>query len=191
MNIYPLAGKIVLLNAPPNTGKDLAATVLSDATGAKHCEFKKTLHNISMAITGLSEEEYFKIYNDRELKEKPHPLFLGKTPRSMLIWISEVVCKPEFGKQYFGKPAASSCDPTRGTVFSDSGFADEVFPLAERFGAVNIYIVRFSRGDSSFEGDSREYLQKETCPEGVNFIDLKNDGCIFEFTKDIIKQVTQ
>ncbi len=184
-----LGGKVILLNAPPNTGKDYAASVISQYTGAKHMEFKKTLHNIAMAITGLEEEQYFKIYNDRDLKEMPHKLFLGKSPREMLIWISETVCKPEFGQDYFGKPAAAGCDPFLGTVFSDSGFPEEVFPIAEKVGAKNILVVRFTRNGATFGNDSRDYLQPEDCPKGVKFVDLTNDGDIDEFVSKILEEV--
>ena len=181
----PLKGKVVLLNAPPNTGKDYAASLICRHSGAKHMEFKKTLHNIAMAITGLSEKDYFEIYNNRKLKEIPVKEFLGKSPREMLIWISEDVCKPEFGEDYFGKAAAAGCDFELGTVFSDSGFPEEVFPIAEKVGAENIYVVRFTRNGATFGNDSRDYLQPEDCPEGVNFIDLTNDGDIFEFISEI------
>lgn len=186
---FVLAGKVILLNAPPNTGKDYAAQVLVRMSEAKHCEFKMTLHNIAMAITGLSKEEYFEIYENRELKEKPHPKFLGKSPRGMLIWISEEVCKPEFGKFFFGISAANGLDLKRGSVFSDSGFPDEVFPLAEIVGAENIYVVRFTRNGADFGNDSRGYLQPEDCPEGVSFIDLTNDGDIYDFVGSILEEV--
>ena len=171
-----LSNKVILLNSPPNSGKDVTASTISKATGASHLEFKNTLHNIAMAITGLSKAEYFSIYNDRKLKELPHPKFLGKSPREMLIWISEDVCKPEFGQDYFGKPAANAITPRSGAVFSDSGFPIEVRPIAERMGAENIFVVRFTRNGATFGGDSRDYLQPEDCPEGVHFLDLYNDG---------------
>lgn len=186
---YPLAGKVVLLNAPPNAGKDFAAAHLVSCTFAKHCEFKNTLHNIAMAVTGLSSEEYYLIYNDRELKEKPHPKFFGKSPREMMIWISEEVCKPEFGKYFFGIAAANTLDLKKGSVFSDSGFPDEVYPLAEVVGPENVYVVRFTRNGATFEGDSRGYLKEEDCPKGVNFIDLTNDGHISEFVSNILRPI--
>lgn len=186
---HPFAGKVILLNSPPNTGKDLAASILVNYSGAKHCEFKMTLHNIAMAITGLSRDEYFSIYNDRNLKEKPHPKLFGKSPREMMIWISEEVCKPEFGKYFFGKASANSLDIEKGSIFSDSGFSDEIYPLAEVVGASNIYVVRFTRNGATFENDSRDYLKEEDCPEGVNFIDLTNDGTIYDFTINIWDRV--
>ena len=190
MKLHTLSGKVVLLNSPPNTGKDFACKVLTEVTGATPCEFKMTLHKIAMAITGLSEKEYFTIYNDRELKELPHAKFFGKSPRGMMIWISESVCKPEFGKYFFGIAAAAGLsDLENGAVFSDSGFPDEVFPLADAVGAENIYVVRFTRNGVTFDNDSREYLQEKDCPKGVKFIDLTNDGCIYDFAQDILEEV--
>ena len=187
---YNLNGKIVLLNSPPDSGKDITATALKELTGVKHCEFKSTLFSVAKGITGLSHEDFFKIYNDREKKEEPQEEFFGLSPREMMIWISEDVCKPKFGKLFFGKAAANQVNIETGSVFSDSGFPDEVFPIADKFGAENIYVVRFNRHGSSFGNDSRDYLQPEDCPEGVNFIDLKNDGDTIEpFVDQILQEI--
>lgn len=184
--LNPLEGKIVLMNSPPDSGKDYAADLLNAMYSCKHMEFKEPMHKIAQALTGLSEDEYYKIYNDRELKEKVHPLFLGFSPRDLMIWISEDMCKPQFGQDFFGKPAATGVDIKNGTVFSDSGFPIEIFPLAERHGAENIIVVRFNRNGSNFGNDSRDYLQPEDCPDGVRFIDLKNDGDIVDFINSIV-----
>ena len=187
---YNLNGKIILLNSPPDSGKDITATALKELTGVKHCEFKSTLFSVAKGITGLSHEDFFKIYNDRDKKELPQEEFFGMSPREMMIWISEDVCKPEFGKLFFGKAAANQVNIETGSVFSDSGFPDEVFPIADKFGADNIYVVRFNRHGSSFGNDSRDYLQPEDCPEGVNFIDLKNDcDTIGPFVSQILQEI--
>jgi hypothetical protein len=186
MKRNPLEGKIILLNSPPDSGKDYAAELFNAMYGCKHMEFKAPMHKIAQALTGLDEDKYYAIYNDRELKEKVHPLFLGFSPRDLMIWISEDVCKPQFGQNFFGEPAATGCDIKNGTVFSDSGFPAEVFPIAERHGAENIIVVRFNRHGSNFGGDSRNYLQPEECPDGVKFIDLKNDGDIKDFINAIV-----
>ena len=187
---FDLKGKVILLNSPFNCGKDEAAKVIKKMTGAKHCEFKSTLFNIAKGVTGLSHEEFFEIYNDRELKENPHLKFHGKSPRDLMIWISEDVCKPEFGDEFFGNAAANSLDVSKGSVFSDSGFEKEVFPLAEKVGAENIYIIQFTRHGKTFEGDSRGFLQKENLPEGVNVIKLSNDGeGIESFAHEILEAI--
>lgn len=185
-----LKGKILLLNSPPDSGKDLAATCIKELTGAKHCEFKSTLFSVAKGVTGLSHEEFFTIYNDRDKKEQPQPEFFGLSPREMMIWISEDVCKPKFGNLFFGKAAANQIDIEKGSVFSDSGFPDEVFPIADKYGAENIYVIRFNRHGSGFGNDSRDYLQLEDCPEGVNFIDLKNDEDTIEpFVRQILLDI--
>jgi hypothetical protein len=188
LNYYPahlLKGKVVLMNAPLLCGKDYSVEMLQKATGCQHLEFKKTLHTIAMAITGLPEAKYFSIYNDREKKEVPQKEFLGLSPRAMLIWISENVCKPKFGERYFGMPAAASVDLETGAAFSDSGFPQEIYPIADRLGAETVYVVRFNRGGADFSADSRDFLQKKDCPIGTNFIDMTNDATIFEFVNAI------
>lgn len=190
--IYPLQGKVVLLNAPPNTGKDFAAEYLNKATAAHVFEFKSTIFNIAIAMTGLSREEYFEIYNNRELKELPHQKFLGKSPRGLNIWISENVMKPEFGEGYFGKAVVPAVMDNlhKGVVFSDSGFpqeASEVCKYLER--PSDLVVVRFTRNGATFEGDSRDYLKEEDLPKGVRFFDTDNDGDIEDFVDDIVEFV--
>lgn len=189
MNEYPLKNKVIILNAPPLAGKDVAANLIAKITGCSHLEFKATLHNIAMAITGLPRDKYFEIYNDREKKETPQPEFLGMSPRDMLIWISEDVCKPEFGKGFFGYPAANSVDLEKGAVFSDGGFPEEIVPLCDKVGSYNVYIVRFTREGATFEGDSRNYLQPEDLPHGVNICTMANDTTLEDFVEGVLTWV--
>lgn len=187
-----LAGKVILLNAPINCGKDYAANILCKMFGSKHMEFKQTMFNIAMAITGLDKENFFKIYNDRIFKEKPHKSFLGLSPRNLMIWISEEVCKPKFGKEYFGVPAAMNLSLSKGSIFSDSGFPEEVAPITRAVGPENTYVVRFTRDNTIFESnDSRKFLKESECPKGVKFLDIENDGDIYEFCNEIASWVTE
>lgn len=181
-----LKGKVVLFNAPAFCGKDAITSAMVAATGCTHGEFKTTIHNIAMAITGLSPQDYFKIYNDRTKKEVPQPEMFNLSPRALLIWISEEVCKPKFGERYFGMSAANAASKSTGTCFSDSGFPEEVFPLAEKFGAENIFVIQFTREGRTFEGDSRDYLQPTDCPEGVHFFRTTNDSTLEDFQSDVI-----
>lgn len=189
--MYNLVGKVILMNAPIHTGKDVATDLLCMTTDSKKYEFKDSIFNIALAITGLSRQAFFLIYNDREKKETPQPEFLGMSPRAMMIWISEDVCKPKFGQGYFGVPAANRIDLSFGAVFSDSGFDPEAWPVAEIIGPENLYVVRFTRNGAKFEAnDSRDYLKEEELPPGVNFLDTTNDGTLGEFCTEILEWVT-
>jgi len=180
--------KILILNGPPGSGKDTIALALSKAMRAKHLEFKTPLHNIAMAMTGLSPFHYFNIYNNREIKEIPHDALLGFSPRGFLIHISEVMCKPVFGNDYFGQMAADAVEnsiDTQTCVFSDGGFPDEVNVLANRFGKENIFLFHIYRQDTNFDNDSRDYVNIE----GIDSARVINEFTIEDAATDIIKYI--
>lgn len=181
-----MKGKVILLNAPANAGKDTIAHSLVVATGASKREFKSILFDTAMALTGLGGYEFFEIYNDREKKELPHELFMGLSPRELMIWISEEMIKPKFGSDHIGVAASSGLDLENGSVFSDSGFASEVFPIAKKVGPENVLIVRFTRKGCSFDGDSRNWLEQEDVPKGVNFVDMSNNCTVSAFTSSLL-----
>ena len=183
----PLAGKCIILNSPPNAGKDFAAETIKSMYGAEVCSFKKPMFDIAKTMTGLDEKAFMEIYNNRERKESPQRAFYGYSPRSFMIWLSEDVCKPHFGKDYFGKVAASNSCTERGTVFSDGGFPEEIAPLVAKFGAENVLIVRFTRNGAVYEGDSRDYIKEEQVPKGVKFLDTLNDQEIHVFAQEIFE----
>lgn len=190
INRFPsgeLSGRVILLNAPMGTGKDYLADRIQLALDCQKLQFKDSIFNICKAMTGLTDIEFLSIYSDRTKKETPQPEFYGMSPREFMIWISEDVCKPRFGKEFFGTVSAKNVDAESGVVFSDSGFPDEVVPLCERFGADNVYVVRFTRNGAKFKSnDSRDYLDPQDCPEGVKFLPfMENDGCIQEFVNQI------
>lgn len=167
--------KVIILNGPPGSGKDWGAQYFTEMYGAWHKEFKETLFGIAKAMTRLSEEEWEDIYT-RGLKEVPTEKCFGRSPRQLLIDISEKMCKPQFGKDYFGQAAAKSLQPGL-NVFSDGGFSEELIPIIEKVGEENIVVARVKRQGCSFEGDSRNYLYDSM--EGLQnilMLDIFNDG---------------
>lgn len=187
---------ILILNAPPFAGKDTIANVLADEYGFIRHEFKKPLLDIAIAITQLEEEEFFDIYNDRNFKEQQSAKFLNLSPRDLMILISEKMCKPNFGKDYFGKLAVNSLkrsiELTGGNlhVFSDGGFLEEVLPLAETFGKDSVKVVRFYRENDrkDFGSDSRTFI--DAIEHGVFTSDiLHNDRTPYLFCEKIISLI--
>lgn len=190
----PLKGLAIFFNGPPSSGKDFASEKLIeylDGTDkGMHNEFKDMIFQLVILATGITRERFFELYNNRETKEVQTPELWGYSPRGIMIAMSEKGMKPVFGDKYFGERAARGIDANVGAVFSDSGFAEELYPIAEKLGPSNMFIVRVHRLDDNgnpltYEGDSRTYLDPESCPEGVNFIDLDNNGSIYDLVSSV------
>lgn len=160
-----MAKKCVILNGPPGCGKDTIAKLLVEQADFSQCENKESIFDIAIAMTGLSREEWFARYRDRELKEKPWDRIKGYSQRALLIYISEECVKPYLGKAWIGKLAAEAAYNKPGNaVFSDGGFQEEMGELQQKFGKENVLLVQLFRPGFSFDGDSRNYLKPNGSP---------------------------
>ena len=152
--------KIILLNAPPNTGKDTLADYVVEKYGFTKEQFKTPLFTIAATLLGMTLEDFLLKYQDRQWKESVHPL-LGVSVRQLLIKISEEWTKPLLGKRAFGVLASERMQHNTNYIFSDSGFIEELDPIVEKFGAENIFVIKMERNGCSYVGDSRSYLRDE------------------------------
>ena len=173
----------IILNGPPNSGKDAIASLMPSSF--MHCQFKDELFKQAFELSGVTEEEWFKRYNDRTLKEQPWWRLRGKSQREYLIWISEVLTKPYEGVAYYGKKAAelAKAYSYKNIVFSDGGFTEEMPPLQEAYGA-NLFIIHLHREGCTFEGDSRDYVQGMP-----NTHVVENNGDLYEAVQKILSIV--
>ena len=207
-----MTSKMLLLNGPRGCGKSQAEMHLrrSSCFDFELAPCKEHLYLLTYQMFGLTENEFFNIYHNRALKEVPLPEFkvtriaydrlrgvLPNIPeayadlmelsiRQAMIFVSEVVCKPIFGRDYFGVIRAEGLrDP--GNYLDDScGFAEELPPLIDKLGQDNILLIRiYGRGE--FSGDSRGYI-----PDGVieNTLDVYNTGGEQEYLEQI-KSIAQ
>lgn len=162
--------KIIILNAPPGAGKDTIANLIVENSWnhVAKISFKQPMFEIALAIMGKENYGYFiEHYEDREWKEKALSILNGKTPREFMIWISETVIKPEFGKRYFGERLAESANDSRFPIIvSDGGFTDEVIELIDNCHEVKL--CRLHRNGYTFEGDSRNYIKLPKKYHGAN-----------------------
>ena len=202
--------KLILLNSPPNSGKTVLTQHLKAKYGLQEARCKDKLFVLTYELFNVQRDKFFEMYEDREQKETPNPLFaipnedayklslrLRKqeladrvkgayqnnretTPLSLreaMIFVSEMVAKPIFGKDYFGKCRAESLQD--GVVYIDdsTAFVDELNHAIMKLGMDNILLIRIY-GRGTFEGDSRNYI-----PDGVirNTVDIQNDGTLEEF----------
>ncbi len=226
--------KAVLLCAPAKVGKSEAMKYLQkQGHNLTYRSCKDSLHKATIALFGVSEERYWEIYNDSELKETPLPEFqitLGTDDlhnlmgavgcvsltdkskfienhggyftstytlplRFAMIYTSEVVMKPRFGLNVFGRNRANAIQEGE-TIIDDSTaafdvngkiVADEIYPLIDRIGNENILLIRIHREGFDFSGDSRRYV-----PDGVceNTIDIYNVDEL-EFYQEVDKVVIE
>lgn len=164
----PLSKKITLLNAPKGAGKDTIGAAMEKLYGCELRSFKTSLYECSYPFTNFTNySEFVRYCTDRELKEKPTSFCRGMSPRDFLIYISEKIVKPHFGKQFFGRKAAmdiSLRDLDRGVVFTDSGFVEEAAPIIKEFGGRNVFVIQFTGQNSEdFSGDSRDFIDVHNC----------------------------
>lgn len=179
----------IIFNGPPHSGKDHAAKLVAQSLiPAQHCQFKEHLFKLVLVIFNVTEEEFFSLYNNRETKEKPTCLLRGFSPREALIYVSEEVIKPKFGKQYFGEIAAENmCYGVN--AFSDGGFLEELAPVYDTADG-NLLIVRLHRPEYTFErfNDSRKYMEGY---KDAKVVDLHNDSDLATFEVKVMDIVTQ
>lgn len=176
--------KVIVLNAPPNSGKDvgvefLVKKFLGIGRLSHHQEFKRGLFKATKAAYGISENEWESMYTRENKERKTSRLVISNrpvSPREALINMSEVVMKPLFGKEVFGIMAAEALEEGL-NFFSDGGFNEEMLPLKREVGENNILLLRISREGCSFEGDSRSYI--DSCDYYSH--DIINEGSLEDF----------
>jgi hypothetical protein len=151
--------KVIILNAPPSSGKDVAAEWIVNKYNAQHLRFKDQLYKVAAQIAGIEVESMTHVATCRLTKEVPQSYFVvnGTTvsPRNWLIHCSETVVKPLLGNDFFGKSLTNSITSDL-VVVSDSGFESEVLPLVTA--GHDVYVIRIERDGYTFDGDSRSYL---------------------------------
>lgn len=160
---------VTILNAPAGAGKDTIARIMASSNVPfKIISFKEPLFAVALGMTGISREEWFERYDNRELKEKPWSKLNGMTQRQFLIKISEEWTKPTFGDGHFGKVASRAVQQAfaegYNVVFSDGGFIEEVMELCKSFGNHAVRVARLHRKGFAYgNNDSRDYIYPDFC----------------------------
>jgi hypothetical protein len=201
-------GQVIIFNGPPGSGKDEACRFLVSQHGFKHLSFKHQLFVETIKHYGVDNDWFMNGYEDRTTKEQPEELLGGRSRREALIHVSEDVLKPTRGKGIFGEQAAKQINGIDNYCFSDGGFTEEIVPIINTIGAENLCVVQLLRDGSSFDNDSRRYINGELHDEyvlghstplnlnhilpdrfdGVTFFRVHNNGRLAEFHQ-IVKSI--
>lgn len=151
-----------IFNGPPGSGKDEACHFLKSNYDYFHLEFKDQLFKETFKFFGVSKGWFMEGYHDRSIKEMAVPQLkvngTSLSRRDAMIYVSEQIIKPNYGKDYFGLKTAENVNHTDNYCFSDGGFVEEIHPLINKLGHEKIRIVQLYRTGCSFSSDSRNYI---------------------------------
>lgn len=156
--------KVFIFNGPPGSGKDEICDHLN-LTFPKSIKasFKEELYDDTVQYFGVDYGWFMDGYT-RETKETPEPSLGNRSRREALIYVSETIRKPAFGKSYYGDLLShniSETHPYAEAVFiSDGGFVEEIQAVVDTFGADDVVIVQLHREGKNFDKDSRKYVTK-------------------------------
>lgn len=166
--------RVIFLNGPPGSGKDLSAVILRNMLDLKFpengqsmfrvelCKFAAPLKHAAHNLLGIPfSTEHYEKENGHDWKNKPTHLFFDHTPRSVYISLSEEYAKKQFGSDIFGRVAVRHINTVKQKntfIFSDSGFAEEVIPVISAVGISNVLLIELERPGKTFAEDSRGYI---------------------------------
>jgi hypothetical protein len=110
------------------------------------------------------------------------PPYFNLSVREAVIYTSEIICKPRFGADYFGRARANSVYDGDFIIDGSCGFKEELVPLIDKLGQENILLLRIHREDCTFAGDSRNLI-----PDGVitNTVDIYNNTSEQEYLDQV------
>lgn len=196
------AKQIVLLNGPPGSGKDTAASHLVPYFQFQKMKFAAPIKRMVCGLLDMSESalenhknEQFNILSE-EITTKVDDFGTTKldygpkeTPRRLLIDLSESFLKPKYGDTFFGRLAVREVNRSSYPliIFTDSGFVKEASVVIRQHRKENVILIRLHREGCDFTNDSRSYLPDIA---GHNF-DVDNDGPLSHLTGKVARCITR
>lgn len=207
-----MKSKLVLLNGPAMCGKNIVVDAIEKEYAITNRRCKDKLFKLTQDLFCVSEERFWEIYNDRSLKEKSLPDFkiqgdhfnrlmkivnkidlsspyqmVNISIREAMIYVSEVICKPAFGDDYFGVARAKSMGEGELAIDDSCGFSGELPPVIHKLGQENLLLIRI-HGRGTFAGDSRNYI-----PDGVvtNTVDVYNTGTEEQYVETMVDTIVK
>ena len=155
--------QVVLFNGPAGSGKDYAAKILMDFHKAEHFSFKSMVEMVVINLYGLDMDDWYFWMSSQEEKGKSRVELNGMSARECLIYVSEDMIKPHFGKDWIATTTAktvSAINPHSPLlVCSDLGFQEELDASITQWGYGNVHLVLLQREGHTFKGDSRSYVK--------------------------------
>lgn len=193
---------IVILNGPMDSGKDVIGQEIKKLIGVD-CQlfaFKNELFRYTrdtFKITQLQIDQWqLKGSDDPDKWEKhlPRAELGGRSMRQALIYVSEELVKPLYGKDFFGCELGvrikGQWPRPKLAVVTDGGFNEEFRGLVDRTrGCYDVLVVKLKRDGCAYaSNDSRNYVNTLLIQQlNQHEMILENSGTLREAALKIIK----
>lgn len=153
---------IVAFNGPPRSGKDTLAGMVADRLCAI-TDAPVILESLSLPLRHIAHAMVGRKYQEAAYESFKEEYFerLDRTGRQLMIDVSESFLKPTYGIHIMADLLIQRTRklPSNAIILvRDSGFQIEVDPLIREVGEKNLIVVQVHRPDTSFAGDSREWV---------------------------------
>ncbi|KKN03634.1 hypothetical protein LCGC14_1105620 [marine sediment metagenome] len=169
---------IILLNGPPNSGKDTAANfIVKILPQVNHAKLSRPLKAAVINIFDLSSGTLRFFNEDSDLES---PFLFGDTYRKVqtdLFHHLEAQYGPDILARMFIRYAKKNI-AAKYIVLSDCGRTVEAQALVDHFGKAEVILIQLTRRGCNFGNDIREYA-KINCDKRA-CIDNNHDLEIFE-----------
>lgn len=194
--------RAILLNGPPRSGKDSAATALFQNVSSlenwyffhEKMSFPNKAAFAGMMHVSFDEEDFNVDYYEDHKEEIVFELDISF--RQFQIDFSESFMKPKYGIDIFGRLLLGrifrNCNKDNEAdvfVISDCGFQAEVNTLIKSGVFRDVLLIRCHRPGFDFSSDSRSYVSAN----GYNIaqLDATNDGSLSDWQGKIVEATTE
>lgn len=179
---------IIFLNGPPRSGKTVIADHLSRVYDFTQANFADSIKSVLSVLFPLENYEKF----------KKTELYSDYTGRDFMIEFAESFIKPKLGQDFFAKALVDSITTKSfetglpNVVIGDLGFDVEYNTAYKKFvllsemlqTPIDIQLWRVIRNGTTFEKDSRKYVDNPT-----HFV--YNNGTIDTLTRYVSELVVE
>ncbi len=186
---------IILLNGPPNVGKDFLGTACVEYLNSKrstksshsfkNVKFRDSLVADTARHYTICRDQLLDLLEDGNTKEVAHTRLHGDSPREALMKTSAMI-KGLYGDDVFALYTLSKLKCNTTNICTDCGTEAEYESAIKYLGKESVVTIKLISEGCSFKGDNRVYLDKYDAVWSNDKNSEKSVSDFNEFVMDII-----